>query len=376
MIMSYIISPLFSSNTDGFISKLNLSKDQKSTISEAKVEIISFLRSRIAEEMKISHDITITPRFMSQGSYVYKTRNKPCKTPPQQIDHDLGCYLPLSIVKETGRPSVAAEIFFGIVDKLLAELVVSKKWKGIDTKKKTCSRVIVDDLIHIDVPLYAIPDNEYHTIMDSIRNNAVYKAFNMESDDWALKESDRVLLAHRTEDWKSSDPRKLNIYFTTVFEVKGEQLRRICRYLKAWRDNMWKEGGPSSIYLMILADKIFKSNPQRDDLSLLEILEHIPTILQNPITNPTDSTEIIRISDSDRDLLKKFSKIFYTDLYKAIHTSRSSNESCELIRKHLGSRFPIKSLNKKDDFEIRNKILNTPVSEPKDRRPETRGRAG
>ncbi|WP_157703140.1 CBASS cGAMP synthase [Alkalispirochaeta alkalica] len=373
------LSPLFSRNEQGFLGNLNLSDAQKALIQEAKVKIRDHLRSGITRIIKAEQNIDLSPRFLSQGSSVYKTRNQPCINPPQQIDHDLGCYLPLSFHEETGHPSIAANIFFSVVDLLLEEIVQAENWQGFKSKD-TCSRVIVNEQIHIDIPLYSIPDKEFGLIKESAaKKNFSMDSMSMESiseDEWEIIKN-KVLLAHREEDWIPSDPRKLNQYFKYIFENKGEQLRRVCRYLKAWRDYKWQQGGgPSSIYLMILADSIFQSAiDRRDDLALLNVLENIPNRITNPIKNPTDDSETIRINEDDKDSLRVYAIDFARDLKKAIKEADiSSRISCELIRKHVGTRFPI------DDtlqFIPREKVLSNPVEKDRsNREPENRGRAG
>ncbi len=214
------LSPLFSSNENGLIGNLELTKEQKKIIQNAKILIREHLRTGIQHHTKSSFAKEISPRFLSQGSYVYKTRNKPCKNPPQQIDHDIGCYLPLSYIESTKNPSIEADKFFNIVDSLLKEIVEKEKWQSVDISKATCSRVIVNSQIHIDVPLYSIPDNEFHTIKEEVAKNTVFSGTEALEQNWD-EIKDNVLLAHRTDDWIVSDPRKLNDYFNNIFEIKA-----------------------------------------------------------------------------------------------------------------------------------------------------------
>lgn len=373
------LSPLFSRNEQGFLGYLNLSDDQKALIQEAKVKIRDHLRSGITRIIKAEQNIDLSPRFLSQGSSVYKTRNQPCSNPPQQIDHDLGCYLPLSFHEETSHPSIAAAVFFTVVDSLLQDIIETEKWKGFECKD-TCSRVIVNTQIHIDIPLYSIPDKEFGFIKESADRRSIsldsMSMGSLSAEEWEIIK-ERVLLAHRKNGWIPSDPRKLNQYFKYIFENKGEQLRRICRYLKAWRDYKWqKGGGPSSIYLMILADSIFQRTiDRRDDLALLNVLENIPNRITNSIKNPTDDSETIRIKDEDRDNLSDHAIEFACELKRAIEDANiSSTSACNLVRNHVGDRFPI------DDtlpFVPRETVLSkTVVADKSNREPENRGRAG
>ena len=377
-------SNLFKNTKDGYLGNLALNEKQTQLITDAKVKIQDYLRKGIHEKLKELENITVEPRFMSQGSAVYKTRNKPCIVPPQQIDHDLGCYLPLSIAKELSEYKLtASKVFFSVVDNLLRELVNNERWHGIDTTKKTCSRVIVNNEIHIDIPLYAIPDYEFTTIQERLNKALSSVNYSMRQirliDSWRKEDIKKVLLAHRGENWKESDPRKLNEYFRKVFEQKGEQLRRICRYLKAWRDYQWKDEGPSSIYLMILATESIDAEIERDDIAFLNVLQKINVKLSDEaykVINPTDSKEVINISDSNRQKLKTISKSFYDDLQKAIMDNTISNEKAtELIQRNLGSRFPKDSVAQTQPL-IKDVIFTTPISNEEERKPSIRTRAG
>jgi len=377
-------SKAFQGIEGGFLGNLTLSKEQSQFILSAKIKIQDCLRQGILEKIKEREDITVEPRFMSQGSGVYKTRNKPCYVPPQQIDHDLGCYLPLSIAKGFSElPKIASKTFFSVVDELLKELVKKERWTDVDDSKNTCSRVIVNNEIHIDVPLYAIPDTEFITIRERIDKSLNHENFaSIESRriaSWRDIDIKKVLLAHREKNWIESDPRKLNVYFKKAFEHKGEQLRRICRYLKAWRDYQWKKDGPTSIYLMLFADSLFDAEINRDDIALLNVLQGISRRLSDVnynITNPTDQKEKINISDTDRQQLLNLSNTFANDLQTAIHDNIIPDEKAtELIRKNLGNRFPTIVIPS-TETSIRDKVFSTPISHNEERTPSTRTRAG
>jgi hypothetical protein len=375
------LSTLFASTTDGFLGEITPGKNQLIKINGAKIKIREWLRQGIAKDIKEREGILVSPRFMSQGSSVYQTRNKPCYVPPQQIDHDFGCYLPLTIIKETGTPKTAAQSFFEIVDALLQQLVNEEQWIRVDTNKKTCSRVIVNQEIHIDIPLYSIPDDEFETIREKVEKSLVLSLEDarMRLDNWKSIQVKNVLLAHRKEGWKISDPRKLNDYFRKVFVFKGEQLRRVSRYLKAWRDYNWKKGGPTSLYLMLSADEVFRLQ-DRDDLALLDVLLKMHKNLKDnsyQIKNPIDGNEIIEIDGVDKARLTELAGLFSTDLHSAIYDLNISDmESCRQIRRHLGDRFPLIAHIPRESLTNREIVLNTPISDNEMRTPNNRGRAG
>ena len=377
-------SKAFQNKNGGFLGNIALSKEQSQMIISAKSKIQDCLRNGIYEKLKELENVTVEPRFMSQGSAVYKTRNKPCHTPPQQIDHDLGCYLPLSIAKEISEfPRITAKVFFTVVDNLLEELVKKERWICVDIKKKTCSRVIINNEIHIDIPLYAIPDSEFTTIRERVEKSLAHEDFALikfrRMNSWKDIDIKKVLLAHREKDWIESDPRKLNEHFKKMFEYKGEQLRRICRYLKAWRDYQWKEDGPTSIYLMILANETIDAEIDRDDIALLNVLQRVYDKLKDEtyqVRNPTDKKEVINILDPDRQRLKDLSKSFSEDLSKAINADAiSAEEATRLIQKNLGLRFP-KDVVPPTQPSIKDVVLTTPISHEEERKPATRTRAG
>jgi hypothetical protein len=377
-------SKVFKSIDGGFLGNLTLSKEQSQFILSAKIKIQDWLRQGILEKIKESEHIIVEPRFMSQGSAVYKTRNKPCYLPPQQIDHDLGCYLPLSIAKEFSElPRIASKIFFSVVDDLLKELVKKERWVDIDISKNTCSRVIVNNEVHIDVPLYAIPDTEFNTIREQLNKSLASENLSLSDakriDSWRNIDIKKVLLAHRERNWIESDPRKLNLHFKKAFEHKGEQLRRICRYLKAWRDYQWEKDGPTSIYLMLFADSLFDAEIDRDDITLSNILQGISKRLSDEnynVINPTDPKEKIKISNIDRQRLLNLSNTFASDLQIAIHENNIPDEKAtELIRKNLGNRFPTIVISS-TEASIRDKVFSTPISHHEKREPSTRTRAG
>jgi hypothetical protein len=164
-----------------------------------------------------------------------------------------------------------------------------------------------------------------------------------EIDVWRKYDVSKVLLAQRKEGWKESDPRKLNLYFTDEFKSKGEQLRRLCRYMKAWRDFQWVDGGPSSIYLMVLVDKFSEAN-SRDDLALLVVLDRANVFFARNGTNllnPTDEQEVLQCPDDDVEKLIEQIDIFARDLRSSIHDgSISLEKALQQIRNNVGDRFP------------------------------------
>ena len=306
---------------------------------------------------------------MTQGSAGYKTQNAPCH-PEQQIDYDIGCYFPFS-EWEDEKPKTAAKEFFGEVDGILEKLSQSNNWT-LDKSKNTCCRVIIENDIHIDIPLYSIPDDEFKTIAESIESRksfSVMDSIEPQEDSWDDFNFDKVLLAQREGDWIESDPRKVNLYFKDAFEKKGEQFRRLCRYLKAWRDFKWKSGGPSSIFLMFLADDLYEKNvDDGDDSALYLLLGQIPSRLCQPVFNKTEKEDLTQRNKKYIESLQEFAGNFATDLGHAIlDESIDDFSACKLIQKNLGNRFPCNNVPKKGNKiadEIRKEPISTTSSAP------------
>ena len=345
---------------DSFLSKLELAKD------DYKIIHVAIGKIKAALQKGLSAEYGKSPRFMTQGSARYGTLNNPCIIPPQQMDYDIGCYLPLSEHMEEDYPRVAKNTFFRSADKILADLVKQEGWNSYSKEKDTCCRVEINDRIHIDVPLYSVPDEKFNNIKDEMTKCIESRQFSVLVENtriepsWDDFEFTEVLLAHRKKVWKKSDPRDLNMHFENVAKIKGSQIIRLFRYMKAFRDKQWRTKGPSSIFLMCVIDKIIPAmNKNGDAIAFLQVLEYFSNLSSRYIENPTDSNEQISISEDDYNKLKRFSKDFCHDLYKAIYnTDLSGLEACELIRKHLGDRFPIK--DNQDDRERILSLASTP----------------
>lgn len=120
----------------------------------------------------------------------------------------------------------------------------------------------------------------------TIKSTLFFVRINLTSADRAALPTDKVLLAHRTENWLKSDPRAMNDWFVQEIEDKGKQFRRVVRYLKAFRDMQWPERGPSSILLMAASALVFEGRHARDDLALVDVLEKLPGVLREGVTSP------------------------------------------------------------------------------------------
>ena len=253
------------------------------------IEAIRKLQTDQKEALK-----KVQPKFLSQGSCVYKTMNTPCHQPPQQIDLDDGVYLPIDMMRD--GPIIGKNLFFIIIDNTLNQLAKKNDWRFIGDKP-TCSRLVIRKDMHIDVPLYAIPREKYQAILNEINESGIV----LESIDYYKEiskkylDKDEVYLAMRNEEhWVKSDPSQISIWFQKAVYEHGEILRRTCRYLKAWRDHVFKNGGPSSITLMACAVNTFDNTAhefKNDSEAFFFCAQNLHDQLRSRVDSPVDKEE-------------------------------------------------------------------------------------
>jgi len=328
------------------LERLDLTLAQREPIEAAKQEIRDCMREglpRLLKQQGYTGPV-MRPRFFTQGSAAYKTLNAPAR-PTQQADIDDGCYLPLSFVAQVTKPSVASAVFFAAAETALLPLVKLRGWH-LDADKPTCVRIVISPFAHIDVPLYAIPDNEFQTLQEAAfaahghltLDEAIRKS---EQDAWTALPTDHVLLAHREEDWKKSDPRPVKTWFLGEVARHGEQFRRSIRYVKSFRDWQWLAGGPASILLMAASAPVFETRDRRDDLALLDLVEKLPDALRDGVCNPVDRNESLteRLGKAGvDDAAKKFEQL-ENYLRGAINAS-NAEQACSWLVDQFGKRFP------------------------------------
>ncbi|QNU62789.1 CBASS cGAMP synthase [Vreelandella titanicae] len=342
------LSPLFFTTLDDetcMHDELDLTPEQRAQIACARNDVRSCLRTGVPRVLRASGytDDVPQPRFFTQGSWAYKTLNSPAQR-PQQADVDDGCYLPMSFVSQTKRPSTAATVFFAAVEEALKPLVEEKRWSLV-TDKPTCIRIIIAEYAHIDIPLYAIPDEEFAVLKASMEQrgfDSISEAVNMaEQDIWTALPADKVLLAHRECDWMSSDPRPVKEWFLAEVAAKGEQFRRVVRYLKAFRDWRWPSGGPASILLMAAAAPLFEKRDRREDLALLDVVSALPARLRGGVNNPVEESESLteRLGQAGvEDAAKAFEE--FEKMLRGATDAGSPSQACIWMRGEFGPRFP------------------------------------
>jgi hypothetical protein len=316
-----------------------------------------------------------------QGSFSYRTCNDPAHNPPQEIDLDDGMFLPISFLTGNGtiHPSIVSDGFFLAVERILEPLCKEAGWT-LDKRKPSCVRVQISDVAHIDIALYAIPDADFTTLVekslhaedmmtrDATRQN-IRDSVRFLDEVYRNIPRDHIILAHRDKGWKRSDPRKLDDWFKEAVDTHGEQLRRVSRYLKGWRDFQWEMSRLSSIALMAgvvsAYEKFGKAiSEQRDDKALLVVAEELPATLSKEISNPVvqgerldegwSADERASYVAAANDLLKR--------LQDAILGTDDANISVSGLTRVFGERIPDDpSLVSLDNGNLETKAIGAPA---------------
>ncbi len=192
----------------------------------------------------------LTPRFWTQGSFQYDTLNRPFQ-PGQEMDIDDGTYMPMPIFES--EPKIGHSLLILLVDASLKSLVAENHgWKF--EPKQTCGRIKIEaEKTHIDVPMYAIPKDEFMKKQVALSANRSFlesvgcESYVCDSDDTDSYEvdSENVNLALREGErkWINSDPKIVEDWFNDSCGRIGKHLRKVCRFMKAWRDAQWDVGG-------------------------------------------------------------------------------------------------------------------------------------
>ncbi|NWA44908.1 hypothetical protein HX871_08050 [Pseudomonas reactans] len=339
-------SPLLFTTTGEacFLDELDLKPEELAQIDGVRKDIREALKADLPGALRdkgLEGDIC-EPRFYIQGSRAYKTLNRPCTTPPQQSDIDDGVYLPLSVMREESSPKLAIALFFDAVIDVLRPICAQRGWHT--EPKDTCVRVTISRSAHIDLPLYVIPDTLFQLIKASMesRGHAVFdSAINSERDSWKALPSDKILLADRKQGWRKSDPMAMKNWFKRECQEKGDQLIRVVRYLKAFRDKQWEDKGPSSILLMAAACPLFEHFDKRDDRALLNVVKGVPDALRNGVASPIDASASLTAhmpKEAIADAVEFFQE-FARYLEGAINAT-DAHTAYNWLHQMLGDRFP------------------------------------
>ena len=290
-----------------FNSKIRLSNEKREKLARNR----KALRKKIRDYF--NYNEWGAPKFYSQGSFPLNTNLNPIK---EKYDLDDGVYF---ICSEEERKE--SSTYHNRIKKAV-------KGHASEVKdKNTCVRVVYADGHHIDFPSY-----------------------------WIEKDGNTPQLAHKSDGFIMSDPKAFKQWveeYVSNSYSRG-QLRRIIRYLKAWKD--YRENCnsnlrlPSGFILTILACKTFIKEDKRDDLSLKNTVNNIINNLNYSFSckRPTAPVgeELLNVCYSETNIKSELKKL-YENAEEAIN-SECEKDASEYWQKVFGDRFPIGSETKQE----------------------------
>lgn len=300
------------------LNKLFSDFNDKITLSAAKKESLRNSRNSLRKEIKdwfSEHDKNI-PSFCGQGSYAMKTLVFPINGADYDIDDGIYIseYKDVSIYDWPKTSTVHSWIKDAVADKT----------KAGATDKDTCIRVQYASGYHIDLPAYICKD-------------------------------DVAYLAHKSKGWIISDPKSFKDWFLDYVKDTqwyGEQLRRVVKYLKRWKDYT---GNPlKGIEITILATNNFDKYEGRDDKSLRSTVERIIDSLnldfrcEKPVSPYEDLFE--DASENRKNNIISGLKALRTNLNDAIDEEDEKKASEILRDKVFGTDFPLGKETKTEDY--------------------------
>lgn len=292
------------------------------------------LRERITKYFNEEKENETKPKYSAQGSFMMNTVVNPITSTETDDDGNTKTLHPYDLddgiyfIDDLDNRKTESTYHTWIYN-----AVKNHTSKGA-TKKNTCVRVLYSDGHNIDLPIY---------FKEKETNG----------------EKTIPQLAHKSEGFIDSDPRAFYKWFNNK---ANDQLKRIVRYLKAWRDKQNKSYStkmPNGLILTILATNHFVSN-DRDDISFLDTLKAIKKELDNDFTCERPTIK------KGEDLLQKYNEQHFMDrLSKLIDSGESAithsnpKEGCKKWQKYLGNRFPCS--NVEDNSTNNTKSYSSPA---------------
>lgn len=315
-----------------FNSTIALNKAKKESLNTSR----NALKKRIKAYFKEEKDGEIQPKFWTQGSFEMNTTVNPI---PETDD--------------SGSILLKYDLDYGIY---FIENKGENKKRSIDTwhawvfeavdghtnippqKKNTCVRVIFTDGHHIDLPIYYMS-------------------------------GDTLELAHKSKGWIGSDPKAFFEWFNEKAR-HDQQVRRIVRYLKAWKN--FKETSnqnlklPSGFALTILVVNNFVPD-SNDDRAFKLTIEKMKVELDRKFeckrpTTPVGEDVFADFSETKKsNFLSALGSLI--EACKSAESERNFKKASEYMRKHLGDRFPKGNDEQEGDKSSRlaSTILSAPI---------------
>lgn len=309
-----------------FNGQIALTSKKKEDLIKSRAD----LRRKIKKWFTDNKPDELQPKFYGQGSFEMNTTVNPIAVEDDsgnklyKYDLDYGVYF-IEKAGEDNRRGITTlhDWVFNSVENHTNQPPI---------KKNTCIRVVFSDGHHIDLPIY-------------------------------YKDNEIPKLAHKCRGWFESDPKAFTDWFNS--EVKeNQQIRRLVRYLKAWKNFRELRNTslslPSGFALSILAVNNYMHD-ENDDVAFRQTIEKIKETLDSKF-------ECIRPTIPEENVFSEYSDTkthnFLTTLQSLIDDcNRAENEqnfkkASEIMQKQFGHRFPT---GKDENENTKSKRLGTAI---------------
>ena len=293
--------------------RIQLSDSKEANLRGSRDAVREKIRKHFTDVLRVN-----APAFHGQGSYSMRTLVNPLDG---EFDIDDGVYL--THVGEDRALWPSPEATHGWI---LAATSGHTAEDPID--KPRCVRVRYKGQYHIDLPIYA-------------------------------ESGGKPYLFEKQKEPSVSDPAELTSWFSARVGETGDQLRRIVRYLKAWRD--YQKDGMSvakGVVLTILASQYVRTDA-RDDVALAETAGAIAAVLEigAPVLKPVAPFDNLSAAwtDDQRKPFVNALKVLRDRGRDACTGDASRKDASRIWSRQLGDRFPTVD----DDLEKQEKARRT-----------------
>ena len=284
-----------------FNEKIKLTSSKTDSLKRGRDAIRDKIRSDFSDKGRRK------PKFRMQGSFAMKTTVNPVGE--NEYDLDDGVYLQGYSAFDKDEWPDTDEVHNWVVQ------AVDGHTKSDPEDKTSCIRVCYEAGYHIDLPIYIVKD-------------------------------ECCFLDDKKRGWTESDPKAFKEWFigyvTDCPLTHGEQLRRVVRYLKAWRD--FCNVDIASITLTILATQHFSSYSGRDDKAVSQTVNKIYNALSSNFSCPKPVFPFEELlgdySVSKQEKILKAFKEYANKTQDAVDEVNEKTAS-EILRELYGSRFPL-----------------------------------
>lgn len=359
-----------------YLASLEVSEAEKRKLMQARTKVRDCLKQTAlsisdldqywdftyAQKIKRKDRGKVSVKFMMQGSFAYKTLNSPAQSPQQEIDLDDGMYIPVTFL-ENGNPALIAGEIFRFVDEALEALCARENWV-LDPTKNNCARVKLWPGAHIDIPIYSIPIDRYEDIAFAMKEARSYTFDSLVEP--AKLPSDKIMLAQRDGQWILSDPQQLHDWVKGRKDFHGPVFKRLCRFLKGWRDHTWLKSPLSSLCIMCAVDVALRQidgypTENRDDEMILEVVSRLPEVFEEDVINPVIEGSVL----NDWNVPDKLAIISATrELIDHMDTALNKTGHADIVVKRIQVAFGERVPYRPDIVKIRDEISSIQKATP------------